>query len=149
MTEATREAKLSAPHLLYISARTALEALPETGRVSMSGNISAGMPIFVATGESRREMKSAAPDAENMDTATRSAVSVGKSFTQVESPSRAPERKSSKSAFFENVSSAQTKSITHGMASDEINCILRPLSSEKRNAAPAKRKPKLSYILRS
>ena len=89
---AQREGKLSGPKLSISSAKAPFEADPDTGRVTRSGNISAGTPIFSPIGESRSVKSSTAPLTENIFRATMIAQRDGRSFTDVESPFLAPEQ---------------------------------------------------------
>ena len=51
ITAAHRDGKLSEPVFDSISEKTAVDALPDTGRVSSSESISDGIPIRSANGE--------------------------------------------------------------------------------------------------
>ena len=79
MTEAQRPEKLSAPTLSKSSMKEAVEALPEKGRVSKRGRISAGTPIAFTKGARSFASSSMAPEAFSIETPTISAESVGKS----------------------------------------------------------------------
>lgn len=83
MTDAQSPAKLSAPTRSKRSTKEAVDALPEKGRVSKSGKISAGTPIALTRGERRWESNATAPDAFNIETPTISAQSVGRSCIAV------------------------------------------------------------------
>ena len=78
MTDAQSPAKLSAPTRSKSSAKEAVEALPEKGRVSKSGKSSAGTPMACTSGERNFESNSTAPEAFNIETPTINAQSVGK-----------------------------------------------------------------------
>ena len=83
MTDAQRPAKLSAPTFSKSSTKEAVEALPEKGRVSSSGKISAGTPMALTRGDRIFDSNSIAPEAFNMETATIKAQSVGRSCIAV------------------------------------------------------------------
>ena len=83
MTDAQSPAKLSAPTFSKSSTKEAVEALPEKGRVSKSGKISAGTPMALTRGERSFDSNSIAPEAFNIETATIKAQSVGRSCTAV------------------------------------------------------------------
>lgn len=86
MTDAQSPAKLSAPTFSKSSTKEAVEALPEKGRVSKSGKMSAGTPMALTRGARSFESNSTAPDAFTIETPTIRAQSVGRSCTAVCSP---------------------------------------------------------------
>ena len=51
ITDAQRPAKLSGPHFCKISDITAVDAPPESGRTSISGTISDGIPTLLTIGD--------------------------------------------------------------------------------------------------
>ena len=95
MIDAHSPEKLSEPTRSKRSTKDAVEALPEKGRVSKSGKISAGTPMAFAIGERSLEINSTAPEAFSIETPTISAQSVGRSCTAVWSPCFAPMRNES------------------------------------------------------
>ena len=90
ITEAQREAKESAPVFDIICSNVAIDALPEIGRVIISGKMSEGSPILLKSGASISLIKSQAPEAVNILTATIRAHIVGKSEKALLHPSFAP-----------------------------------------------------------
>lgn len=90
ITAATRPTKLSGPWVVMSSVATARAPLPETGRISISGVVSGGMPSCSRTGAQRLERSSIAPEARNMLTAVRSPTSAGITRSKTVSPSSAP-----------------------------------------------------------
>ena len=87
---AVRPMRESGPWTAIRSAPTASAALPEMGRISTSGSVSAGMPTASATGESRFVSSSTAPDARSICTAVRRTTRAGVMDTSRRSPSCPP-----------------------------------------------------------
>ena len=77
ITDAQSAGKLSAPYLASSEEYAAVEALPETGRVSRSGSISAGTPTRSAMGERAVQSASSIPEAFSIFIAIISAMRVG------------------------------------------------------------------------
>lgn len=96
ITEAQREGKESGPYVLRISPYVASEALPDIGRVRISGKISLGIPMKSKAGDKTSLIIRQAPEAVNMLTATISAHIVGNSETADLIPFLAPVKKLSK-----------------------------------------------------
>lgn len=124
MTDAQSPARLSAPTLSKRSTKEAVEALPEKGRVSKRGIMSAGTPITLARGERSFESSSTAPDAFSIETPTISAQSVGKSCTAVSSPCFAPFRKESNRSFLLNRRMDPTTARMSGIGREEMMSIM-------------------------
>ena len=124
MTDAQSPAKLSAPTCSNSSTKDAVEALPEKGRVSKSGNRSAGTPTAPKRGERRWESNSIAPDAFNIETPTMSAQSVGNSWIDVCSPCFAPVRKDAKRSCLENKRIVPTTPRMSGIGRAEMRSII-------------------------
>ena len=124
MTDAQRPAKLSVPTLSKSSTKDAVEALPENGRVSKSGKISAGTPIAPTSGERSFASNSIAPEAFSIETPTISAQSVGKSCTAVWSPCPAPVRNESNRLDLPTKSMIPTAARMSGIGSDEMMSII-------------------------
>lgn len=95
---AQKEGKLSAPAFFISSAKEAVEALPEKGRVIRSGKSSPGTPNFSAAGRTSSQRNSRAPEALSIFIPTTTAQREGSRETAQESPSLAPDIKESKSA---------------------------------------------------
>ena len=69
---------------------TARAPLPDTGRTSISGVVSGGMPRNSSAGAQRPVSHSRAPEARNMATAVSSPTRAGRTFSRTVSPSSAP-----------------------------------------------------------
>lgn len=93
ITEAQREGKESGPYVLSISPYVASEALPDIGRVRISGKISLGIPIKSKAGDKKSLIILHAPEAVNILTATIRAHIVGKRETADFIPFLAPVKK--------------------------------------------------------
>lgn len=93
ITAAHSAGKLSAPRSATSAAKTAAEALPDTGRVIMRGNISDGTPSISASGANAAASASANPDAEKSETVMFNSTSIGRRDTALSKPRRAPEAK--------------------------------------------------------
>ena len=120
---AQTEARLSAPVSERSAENAAVDAEPDTGRVTARGITSAGIPRAVSTGEVIRVISSAAPLFWNMVRAHTNAVSVGISEKVVRIPSRPPRRNASKGSslfpFLLLAISAPANSRTAGKTSDD------------------------------
>lgn len=123
MTEAQSPAILSGPTLSRSSANADDAAEPDIGLVTASGSISDGIPTALHTPDRYLTIRSAAPLAENIDSATMRAVIVGIIDTVVFIPSRAPRTNHSNASARRNIT-APTASITAGIISDEINSVM-------------------------
>ena len=124
MTDAQRPVRLSGPTRSNSSAKEAVEALPEKGRVKSSGKSSAGTPSALKSGESRRESRSTAPEAFSIDTPTIKAQRVGKSLIEVCKPWLAPFKKESKRFFLLKKKRTPTAPKMSGIGSAEIRSII-------------------------
>ena len=90
------QAKLSAPYYENISSSIAIEALPETGLVTIKGISSEGTPTLESGTLSNSETKSSAPETLSIFTDMTRAHSVGRIEKEVDIPSFAPVIKLSK-----------------------------------------------------
>ena len=124
MTDAQSPAKLSGPTRSKSSTKEAVDALPEKGRVSKSGKISAGTPMALTRGERSFERNSTAPEAFNIETPTINAQSVGSNCTAVCSPCFAPKRKESNRFDLPNRKMTPTAARMSGIGSAEIMSII-------------------------
>ena len=95
-TEAIRPTMESGPFAVSKLLTTAKAPLPETGRKSAKGIISAGMPKTRVTGARSAVKKSSAPEARNMVMAATRPTSAGKIPNKVLSPAAAPAKNASK-----------------------------------------------------
>ena len=81
--EAQRPAKLSGPSIEKRLLIIAVAALPEIGRIRMTGITESGIPSLRVNMPMPSQIASNAPLAENMRVAHISITRLGKSFTQV------------------------------------------------------------------
>ena len=81
---------LSTPLIFIISKATAVEALPEIGRININGNISFGIFNNPKKGDKVFWIKSKMPEFLRALIAKNNAINVGNIFTTVSMPSFAP-----------------------------------------------------------
>ena len=82
--------RLSTPEFFIISKATAVDALPEIGRMSINGNTSPGIFKIFKNGERIFWNRSKIPEFRNALIAKNSPMSVGKILITVSTPSFAP-----------------------------------------------------------
>ena len=88
--------KESTPYFVNIPSKVAREALPDNGRVIMSGSIPDGTLKKVKTGETKLLIKSLAPDLSKIVIPTTNAQMVGSNLHALKMPSFAPNKKEEK-----------------------------------------------------
>lgn len=100
MTDAVLPIKLSGEKFLNKSSSKAKEPLPDTGRISASGNISLGNPKALVIGDNKSVKISKKPDALNIATAVIKPINEGAMENIEAIPSFAPSVNASKSGTF-------------------------------------------------
>lgn len=118
--DAAIPARLSTPVVSKMSAKIAVDALPDIGRIRRNGASPSGIPTL----SSRPAAASVIPQLENIATAQKSTQRVGKRSIDVENPRFAPLRKASNSGFFEVSISNPQRKITAGIIPAEIFSII-------------------------
>ena len=115
-TDAARPAKLSGPSEANSSFIMAVAALPDIGRMKMTGNMDSGMPNGRKSVPKMPHKSCKAPLAANMRVAQMSKIRLGKIRKLVDSPSRAPLINSQNRSFPENSMAAPASVMMIGTA---------------------------------